>query len=571
MKRDVRAEVDVSAGSGSATGSRKLVPRFALQGLGLALGVVLWTSGISAQVSVVTAHNDIARTGQNLSETTLTPANVNSTQFGQLFSQTVNGQIFAQPLFVPNVTMPGKPTSNVVYVATGATYADSGDMVYAFDADVNGGVGARPMWSVSLLTNTTPAGTFQLAHGVVGTPVIDLTSGTMYLVSNELQGANSIFRLHALDITTGAEQFGGPVLIQGTVPGTGSGSSGGTLAFDGSYERQRPGLLLLNGVVYIAFGSADDTGPWHGWIFSYNAATLQQINVFCTAANGSGGGIWMGGSGLAAEVNNPSQPYGRMFVSTGNGMYAASLPLSNTMSYGMSVLNLDLTGGVMTVQDSFTPSNWSTFSAQDGDLGSGGPVLLPAQTLGSESTLSPLVQVGKTGAIYILDRNNLGSFNASGDQTVQEVQTPESGAQSWGAGIWGTSAYWNQNTYFGGTNPGASNSLTAYSFVKGQVSTAPTSQTSEQFSYPGPTPSISANGATNGIVWVLKNDAFLGGGPAVLLAFDATNLANLLYSSNADLSRDNPGIATKFTVPTIANGKVYVGATNQLSVYGLLG
>ena len=469
MKRDVRAEVDVSAGSGSATGSRKLVPRFALQGLGLALGVVLWTSGISAQVSVVTAHNDIARTGQNLSETTLTPANVNSTQFGQLFSQTVNGQIFAQPLFVPNVTMPGKPTSNVVYVATGATYADSGDMVYAFDADVNGGVGARPMWSVSLLTNTTPAGTFQLAHGVVGTPVIDLTSGTMYLVSNELQGANSIFRLHALDITTGAEKFGGPVLIQGTVPGTGSGSSGGTLAFDGSYERQRPGLLLLNGVVYIAFGSADDTGPWHGWIFSYNAATLQQINVFCTAANGSGGGIWMGGSGLAAEVNNPSQPYGRMFVSTGNGMYAASLPLSNTMSYGMSVLNLDLTGGVMTVQDSFTPSNWSTFSAQDGDLGSGGPVLLPAQTLGSESTLSPLVQVGKTGAIYILDRNNLGSFNASGDQTVQEVQTPESGAQSWGAGIWGTSAYWNQNTYFGGTNPGASNSLTAYSFVKGQA------------------------------------------------------------------------------------------------------
>jgi hypothetical protein len=529
------------------------------------LSLILLMTGLAgAQVSVVTAHNDIARTGQNQNETILTPSNVNPSQFGQLFSYPVNGEIYAQPLFVSPVVIPGKGQhNNVVYVATNQ------DMVYAFDGNNNGGVNAGPLWQVSLLTNTTPAGTYSSESGVLGTPVIDLSSNTMYLVSSETQNSSDIFRLHALDITTGAEKFGGPVRIHTSVPGTGSGSSGGVLPFNESLVLNRPGLLLLNGVVYVAFGSIGDIGAWHGWIFSYNATTLNQIDVLCTSANGSGAGIWMGGTGLMAEVNDPSKPYGRMFVATGNGSFNASSPYTSAMSYGMSVLDLDLTGGVMTVQDSFTPYNEAALDSQDGDLGSGGPVLLPTETTPSGSILSPLVEVGKSGMIYILDRNNLGGFNPSGDHVVKEVQTPVSSGKNWGAGIWGSPAYWNGNIYFGGKNPGANDSISAYSFLQGVLSSKPTSQTVEQFPYPTPTPSISSNGTTNGIVWVLDNAAY-GVGSGVLLAYDAFNLSSLLYSSNVNLPRDNPGPALKFTVPTIANGRVFVGASGQLSVYGLL-
>jgi hypothetical protein len=515
-----------------------------------------------AQVNVVTAHNDIARTGQNVNETILTPANVNPTQFGKLFSVTVNGNVAAQPLYVSQVTIPNKGVHNVVYAVT------SGDSVYAMDADSNGGVDASFLWQISLL-KSAPSGTFS-RMGVLGTPFIDLSSNTMYLVSSEHQGSAAIFRLHALDIITGAEKFGGPVLIQGSVAGTGSGSSGGVLAFDPLSQYQRPGLLLLNGVVYIAFGSVDDNGSWHGWLFSYNATTLVQIDIFCTTPNGSGSGIWMGGSGLVAEVNDQSKPYGRMFISTGNGSYAASTPYTNSMSYGMSVVELDLTGGIFTVEDVFTPHNEATFDAEDGDLGSGGPLLLPTQTLASGATLYPLVEAGKTGTIYILDRNNLGGFNSTADQIPQEVQTTPTNGSGWGAGVWGSEAYWNGNIYYGGIYPQATHSLTAYSFVNGVLSTTPTSQTVEEFAYAGPTPSVSANGSTNGIVWVLNHGTGSVGSSA-LMAYDATNLANLLYSSNTVLSRDYPGVTIKFTVPTIANGKVYIGSQNQLNVYGLLG
>jgi hypothetical protein len=530
--------------------------------------VALTVSLASAQVNVLTAHNDIGRTGQNLNETILTPANVNTTQFGKLFTQPVDGLVFAQPLYVFQVAIPGKGTHNVAYVVT------SSDFVYAFDADTNGGVSSSPLWQTSLATSG-----LHFQYGVYGTPVIDLSSNTMYLVSSEYQGSstNYIFRLHALDITTGAEKLGGPVLIQGSVPGNGSGSNGGVLAFDPYYHQQRPGLLLLNGVLYIAFGSTGDNGVWHGWIFSYSEKTLQQINIYCTTPNGSGGGIWMGGAALAAEVNAPSKPYGRMFVATGNGSYSASTPYNNTMNYGMSVLDLDLTGGVMTVTDEFTPYDEATLDGQDGDLGSGNPVLLPTQTLASGATLSPLVEIGKSGMIYILNRNNLGGFNATTDQVVQEVQTPIGGGHNWGAGVWGTEAYWNNTIYSGGTNPGlvsysggAGNGFTSYSFAKGVLSTAPTGSSVQQFSYAGPTPSISANGATNGIVWVIKTDALDSLGPEALIAFNAANIGQTLYSSNDNLTRDSPGEYVEYVVPTIANGKVYVGAYDVFSVYGLL-
>jgi len=528
---------------------------------------VLVTSLVRAQVSVVTEHNDNARTGQNLNETILTPAKVAAANsFGLLFSQVVAGQTYAQPLYVPQVTIPGKGVHNVVYVVT------SGDIAYAFDADNNGGINATPLWKVTL-SQRPASGEFYNEFGVYGTPVIDLTSETLYVVTAENRSTTQVdvYRLHALDITSGAEKFGGPVFITGSVAGTGSGSSGGVVAFDATYQLQRPALLLLNGVVYIAFGSINDNGPWHGWIFSYNASNLQQIDVFCTSPNGDGGGIWMSGSGPVAEVNDPAKPYGRMFVPTGNGTYSPS-----ASSYGMTMLNLDLTGGVFTVEDQFTPYDEASLDGEDGDLGSGGPLLLPPQTTASGATLYPLVEAGKSGTIYILNRNHLGGFNANSDQVVQEVQTPISGTNGWGNGVWGSEAYWNNNIYYGGMNhtfsitSGVVNTVSAYSFVNGVLSTTPSSQTVEQFSYPGPTPAVSANGTTNGIVWLLSHaaDAL---GSAILLAYDATNLGNLYYSSNTDLARDNPGLYTKFSIPTIANGKVYTGAQNQLSVFGLLG
>jgi len=518
---------------------------------------------VEAQVNVLTAHNDIARTGQNLNETILTPSNVNSTQFGKLFSVAINGTVFAQPLYVSQLTMPGGAVHNVVYVATKQNF------IYAFDADSNGGIDAQPLW----VKNITPGGTAPtsiLQAGVNGTPTIDLSTKTMYVATSALVGSSVVDQLHALDITTGAEKFGGPVQIQASIPGTGTASDGGTLTFNPSFETQRPSLLLLNGIVYVGFGSVSDEGAWHGWIFSYNGTNLQQIAIFCDSANDSGDGIWMAGAGLAGEVNDPTKPYGRMFFATGNGSYTATIPYSNTMSYGMSVVDLDLTNGVMTVQDEFTPFDWSLRNSQDGDLGAGGAVLLPTQNLASGKTLNPLVQIGKTGKIYILDRNNLGGFNPTTDQIVQGVQTPESGPQSWGAGIWGSSAYWNNNLYFGGTNEGVSNSMTAYSFKNGVLSTTPTSQTSEKFGSPSPTPSISANKTQNGIVWAVDTSAYYINGPNVLFAFDANNVATALYSSKDNPGRDNPGTAFKFTVPTIANGKVYLTGVNQLNVYGLL-
>jgi hypothetical protein len=515
----------------------------------------------AAQVNVLTAHNDNARTGQNTNETILTPENVNSTQFGKLFTVVVDNYVSVQPLYVSQLAIPNKGTHNVVFVET------ENDSVYAFDADSNGGVDATPLWHVSLAT-----GTLVPKYGVTGTPAIDLTTNTMYVVSSETQGGAYVMRLHALDITTGAEKFNGPTTIQASVAGTGNGSVGGVLSFDPTYEYQRPGLLLQNGKVYVAIGSVADNGPYHGWIFSYSASTLAQLDAYCTAPNGKGDGIWMSGAGLAGEVNDPSKPDGRLFVPTANGTYQVSAPYDRTQSMGMSILDLDLTGGVMSITDLFTPAATPVLNAQDGDLGSGGVVILPTQTLASGKTLQPLLQIGKSGAFYILDRNNLGGFNPAGDtQIVQEVQTPQSGTQNWGAGVWGSAAYWNNNIYSAGTNPGSYNPITAYSFVNGKMSTTPTSQSTATFGTPSPTPSVSSNGTTNGIVWALDTNGIYLNDPQVLVAFDATNLGSQLYSSSSNLARDNPGGAVKYTVPTIANGKVYVPAAYRMSVFGLLG
>jgi Bacterial lectin/Chitobiase/beta-hexosaminidase C-terminal domain len=533
---------------------------------------MLAVASAQAQTSVVTQHNDIGRTGQNRNETILTPSNVNSTSFGKIFSYAIDGRAYAQPLYVPGLTM-GSGTAqagtrhNVVFIAT------EHDSVYAFDADNNGGANSAPLWKITLLDSahgaisgatTVPNGDVSTSDivpeiGITGTPVIDTNTNTMYVVGKTKENGNYVQRLHALDITTGNEKSGSPVTLAGQVPGNGNGSVGGVLNFDPKWEHNRPGLLLLNGNVYIGFAAHGDNGPWHGWILAYNAASLQQSGAFCSTSNGSGSGIWMSGAGLAADTINS----GRLFVATGNGAFNANNPpYNNSMSYGDDIVRLDVNNGSMNVGDHFTPFNQADLNGRDADVASGGVLLLPDQTAGGHTRL--MVQVGKEGRIYLIDRDNLGGYNSSSDNIVQEIPVNPSTSFSIN-GLWSIPAYWNGNLYFWGNG----DNLTAFSFANGKIGGI-TSSSAENSGFPGATPSVSSNGNSNGIVWDVLSSAYNSSGPAVLLAHNATNVGSTLYSSNQNLSRDNPGQATKFVVPTVVNGKVYVGTANFLSVFGLL-
>ncbi|HSY32396.1 MAG TPA: chitobiase/beta-hexosaminidase C-terminal domain-containing protein [Verrucomicrobiae bacterium] len=522
--------------------------------------------GAQAQTNVVTQHNDNSRTGQNNNETILTPSNVNSNTFAKLFSYQIDGQAYAQPLYVAGVTMgsgtvQAGTTHDVVFVAT------QHDSVYAFDADSNGGSNASPLWKITLLDSAHGAGSgattvpngdvgtddINPEIGITATPVIDTNSNTIYVVGKTKESGNYYQRLHALDITTGAEKSGSPVTLSAQVNGNGNGSSGGVLRWDAKLENNRPGLLLLNGTVYVAFAAHGDQGPYHGWILAYNAATLQQTSVFCPTANGAASGIWMSGAGLAADTINS----GRLFVATGNGAFNATAPYNNGMSYGDDLIRIETSSGAMKVSDQFTAFNQNYLSNNDLDLGSGGVMLLPDQSSGGHTHL--MVQASKEGRIYLVDRDNLGGYNSSSDNIVQEIVGQI-------GGVWGAPAYWNGHLYFWGSN----DSLKSFSFSNGSIGNI-AAESSENGGYPGPTPSISSNGGSNGIVWDVLSSAYTSGGPAVLLAHDATNVSNTLYSSNQNSSRDNPGGAVKFAVPTVTNGRVYVGTSNYLSVYGLLG
>jgi hypothetical protein len=517
----------------------------------------------SAQVNVTTYHNDIARTGQNLNETTLTPANVNANSFGLLFRLPVDGYVYGQPLYLASLTIGGQ-THNVLFVTT------QHDSVYAFDADANTGSNAAPLWHASMLISAhgAAAGATTIPWplgsdiypevGITGTPVIDPSSGTLYLVSASLENGKQIMRLHALDVTSGAEKFGGPTVITASIAGTGNGSVNGRLTFDPVLENQRPGLLLLNGIVYLGFSAHEDLGAWHGWLLAYNAATLKQTGVFCTTPDGVGAGIWMSGFGLAAEVVDPvNHPFGRMFVPTGNGDYTATTPYTSQMDYGQSILNLDLTNGVPTVTDLFTPSNGQQMSGYDGDVASGGLMLIPAQTTGPNPDL--LVQADKDGTMFLLNRNDLGGFNSTSDNIVQEI--PFAVGET---GAWSGPAYWNGNVYWIGQN----DNLKSFPLADGQLGNPAVSY--EQYGYPGATPSISANGTSQAIVWDIDEENFTTFGPSILRAHNATNVASTLYSSTTNAARDTAGGAVKFAVPTIDNGKVYVGAVGEVDVFGLL-
>ena len=508
-------------------------------------------SSLCAQ-DVLTYHNDNARTGQNLNETILTPSNVNSTQFGKIFQVTVDGKVDAQPLYASAVAIPSQGTHNVLFVTT------EHDSVYAFDAET----GAQ-LWQVSLLqtgeTTSDDRGCEQVTPeiGITATPVIDRSigpNGALYVVAMSKDSSSAYHqRLHALDMTTGAEVFGGPKEVQATYPGTGDNSNGTDVIFDPKQYKERPGLLLLNHLIYIAFSSHCDHAPYTAWIMAYNESTLGQANVLDLTPNGNEGSLWMSGAGLAADSA------GNIYPLMANGTFDTTLNQNGFPAqgdFGNAFVKLSTAGVGLTVADYFTMTNTVAESNADQDLGSGGALLLPDMTDANGVTRHLAVGAGKDQAIYLVDRDNMGKFNPQADNIYQEFLSALPG------GIFSMPAYFNSRLYFGPVG----SSLLAFQFSNAKLQTPPVSSTSATFAYPGATPSISANGASNAILWATENT-----NPAVLHAYDATDLSTELYNSNQAGTRDQFGAGNKFITPTIANGKVYVGTTNGVGAFGLLG
>jgi hypothetical protein len=505
------------------------------------------TGGPAAVPSgVFTYHNDNASTGQNLNESVLTPVNVNTTTFGLLSSVPVDGQIYAQPLYVAGLNIGGR-LRNAVFVAT------EHDSVYAFDAD---NPTSPLLWHRSFINpaaniTTVPSADVNCTGiipeiGITSTPVIDPNSSTLYVVAKTKENGAYFHRIHALDLATGTEKIS-PVMIQGGVPGIGSGNVNGIVSFDPLIQLQRAALLLSNDVLYIAFASYCDNGPYHGWVFAYNAQTLSQRAIYNTTPNGGLGGIWHGGGGPTADAS------GNVFVITGNGTFDGLSP-GGSNDFGDTFLKL--TSGALALSDFFTPYNQALLERDDNDLGSGAPLLLPDQSAGPPHLL---VSAGKEGTIYLVNRDNMGKFqNGSDTQIVQSLPLAI-------GRLYGTPAYFQNTVYFFG----AQDSLKAFSLSSGHLGTSPTSQSTTLSGFPGATPVISANGAANAIVWALQTDQFDTKGPAVLHAYLASDVSTELYNSSQN-PIDNPGPAVKFTVPTVCNGKVFVGTQTQLSVFGLL-
>ncbi|WP_162601370.1 chitobiase/beta-hexosaminidase C-terminal domain-containing protein [Occallatibacter savannae] len=517
-------------------------------------------------VPVLTWRYDQTHAGQNTSETALTTTNVNPSSFGKLFSVKVDSTVYPQPLYVPNLKMSDGQTHNVLFVET------SNDSMYAFDADSNGGSNASPIWKVSLAATDHGAASGATAIpwqdtgspdvaptiGITGTPAIDSSTNTMYVVSNTKENGNYFARLHAFDITSGAERSGSPVEIKATVAGTGNGSSGGQLSFSPLWENQRPALALYNGFVYIGFAAHGDNGNWHGWLFSYNASTLAQKAVLCLSPNSYGAGIWASGAGL--PIDNGASG-GRMFIVTGNGPRTAP-PFTASTSYGESVVAFSLANGNITPTDEFTPYNYQTLNNSDWDLGSGGMLMIPDQQ-GAHPHVALIA--GKEGRITVLDRDNLGGF-ASGASSNTNALQDISGLIPQAKGFWSTAAYWNGQIYLWAEN----NVPMMFKMNTGVMDVEPDSKSPITSAWPSPTFSLSSNGTQNGIAWAVRSDQFNTNGPAVLYAWDANDLTKTIFESDTNAARDSAGPANRYSVPVVTNGKVYVAARGEIDVYGLL-
>jgi hypothetical protein len=510
-------------------------------------GATVWVTNYPG---MMTYHGETFRSGLNPQERALAPSRVNPATFKKLFARSVDGQIYAQPLYVANLLI-GTSYQNVVYAAT------EHDSVYAFNAD---GKTTSPIWKRSFLSTnitTLPKGSNGLISpeiGITGTPVIDPSSKILYVVAVTVQSGVVKHMLHALSLTTGAEKFGGPVTISGSY---------GAVTFASSRHLQRPALLLVNADVIICFGSHGDALPYQGWMFAYSATggTLHRTGVLSTAPSSNGAAaIWNSGGGPAADTHN------NIFVVTGNGDFDLN---TAGLSAGNSFLKLTLSNGAFHIVDFYTPSNQAALNAQDLDLGSGGPMIAPTQSGAAIPSL--ILCGGKDGIIYVVNRSNMGHYNATTDHAVQKLTIGRAEPIN---GNWFTPANWNGYVYFGGMNE----PVMAFKFANGLLPSSQSSQTTKTYGYPGATATVSASGTSNGIVWVLDNSKFIGGnlvggvntpGPAILHAYRADDLSVELYNSSQSGTRDTAGTAIKFTVPTVANGHVYVGGAKQLTVYGI--
>jgi hypothetical protein len=507
-----------------------------------------------------TYHADRFRSGVNLKEFALTKNTVTSATFGKVFSRVVDGQIYAQPLYVANLTIAGAK-HNVVFVAT------EHSSVYAFEAD---GRVTAPFWkrsfinpSAGITTIAKPANALIAPEvSISSTPVIDPSTSTLYVAVSTSENGSIVHRLHALNLTSGAEKFGGPIKIQGSVPGTYPGVAvNGRVPFAPKQHLQRPALLLLNGNIYIAYGSNGDVLPYNGWLFAYSTAgtgVLHQVAIFCTSPDKGASAIWQSGDGPAVD------PAGNIYVATGNGDFDLN---TGGRDAGNSVLKLALQSGALVVLDYFSPSDTANLTANDLDLGAGGPILPPTQTGAAAPNL--VVVGGKDGKIYLVNRDNLGKFNPSANSNVETVALGNPEPTN---GLFATPVALGSRIYFGEVNE----PLELFAFSNGLLSTAPTAQTSNVFLYPGTSPMISTDGSSS-ILWALDLHSYAGGtpdgtintpGPAVLHAYDGSTLVELYNSTQAG-TRDKAGNALKFTSPTVANGHVYVGTANELDVYGL--
>lgn len=506
---------------------------------------------VSAATDVLTWHNDVARTGQNPTETILTTSNVNSAQFGKLGFYQVDGLVDAQPLYASNVATSNNGTRNLLIVAT------EHSSTYAFDAD-SGSV----IWRVSLLKSSETTSDDRNCvfvspeKGVTSTPVIDRSrgpNGAIYVVAMSKDASGNYFqRLHALDLALGTELFGGPVDIQATYPGTGDNSDGTNVIFDPGQYLERPALLLLNGVIYTSWTSHCDVRPYTGWIIGYSSSTLARTSVLNLTPNTNGGAIWMSGAGPAADSS------GDIYLAEANGFFDGWLDTNGfpvNKDYGNAFMKFSTSGGQLAVADYFEMHDAVQQNAADTDLGSGGVLLLPDLSDGSGNTMHLAIGAGKDSNLYVVNRDSMGKYDPDNDNIYQKLAGVLPG------GVWAAPAYFNNTVFYGPVG----NPLQAFAVANAKLSTTATAHTSVGFGYPGPTPSISANGTGSGIVWAVESST-----PAVLHAFDAATLNELYNSNQASGNRDQFGAGNKFMTPTIVNGKVFVGTPNGVAVFGLL-
>lgn len=511
---------------------------------------------IPAAIDVTTYHNDNARDGLNSHEALLTLSNVSSATFGKIAFSTLDGSVDAEPLCVANILLGGK-MRNVLYVVT------EHDSVYALDADTG-----TTLWQKSVLgTGEVPSdahnsGGITPEIGITATPVIDKSqgpNGRIFLVAMSKDSGGSYHqRFHALNLVDGSEASGSPTEISGSFPGTGDNTQNGYVIFDPGQYAARSALLLVNGTIYVGWTSHQDQRPYTGWIMGYSESNLQQTQLLNVTPNGNSGAIWMCGNGLAADSA------GNMYFLDANGTLDGSMDNNGFPvygDYGNSMIKLSVTAGKLGVSDYFSPYNTQAENAVDADFGAGGSMLLPDMTDSQGAVHHLIVGAGKDTNIYIADRDNLGKFNATTADNHNIYQEVVGGTKG---GVWSSPAFFNGTLYYGGIN----DQLRAYPFTNAKLSNSPSSVSATVYPYPGTTPAVSANGTSDGIVWGVESSLQH---PAVLHAYDASNLAHELYNSNQALNgRDSFGAGNKFITPLVVNGKVYIGSGNGVAIFGLL-